>query len=196
MAARTFTDSDGARWEVSEVHRVSRNAGAVSAGLEGGWLSFVGESSKRRLAPYPPDWEQRTDAELASLCAEARRAAPTRIVRTPATATSAGGTRIDVSTHLRRPDPPEGERGPERRSEPRDDTTDEGGEVADVDGVEAVVRDFTHAARASGSAAIETMVRLRTALQDRFPGAHPVARDMRRVRRWFVEAYYFERDKP
>lgn len=198
MSARTFTDSIGARWEVFEVHRVSRNAGAVSAGLEGGWLSFVGEAEKRRLAPFPPDWEVLGEAELASLCERARRASPTRIVRTPPTATSAGGTRIDISTELNRAE----DRGAPRTivvddRRGREATGDDGHatDVSDTDGVERVVRDFTHHARASGTPAIETMIRLRAALQERFPGEHPVARDMRRIRRWFVDAYYFERDE-
>ena len=185
MAARTFIDTTGAHWEVFEVHRVSQNAGSVTAGLEGGWLSFVGEEEKRRLAPFPREWVSMADEELAALCAGARRALPSRITRTPPTATSAGGTHIDVLT-----------------SAPRADRAEVGGasrtrdtaEASDTDDVEAVVRDFTHAARAAGVAAIETMVRLRATLQERFPGEHPVARDMRRVRRWFVDAYYFERE--
>ena len=167
----------------------------MSAGLEGGWLSFVGASEKRRLAPYPADWAQGSDAELAALCATARRAAPTRIVRTAPTATSAGGTRIDVTTQRSHSADRDADRPPTERA-PRAGRERDTGNVDDADGVESVVRDFTHEARASGTAAIEAMVRLRAALQARFPGEHPVARDMRRVRRWFVDAYYFERDDP
>jgi hypothetical protein len=66
--------------------------------------------------------------------------------------------------------------------------------TGDAEGVEATVRRFGHEARARNLPAIEAMVQLKALLQDRFAGPGSDARDIRRVRRWFVEAYYFERN--
>jgi hypothetical protein len=59
--------------------------------------------------------------------------------------------------------------------------------------VEGTVRAFAHRARALGLPAIEALVRLRVLLQTNHPEPDSEARDLRRVRRWFVETYYFER---
>jgi hypothetical protein len=65
--------------------------------------------------------------------------------------------------------------------------------------VREVVRGFAREARASRLPAIEAMVRLKAMLAERFLGEDAAvdtradASDLRRVRRWFVEAYYFER---
>src|SRR4051812_7870927 len=76
MAARTFQDSAGVLWEVFEVQRASTKPGAVSSGLEHGWLAFVSGATKRRLAPFPPGWADAAPAELERLCAAARAARP------------------------------------------------------------------------------------------------------------------------
>jgi hypothetical protein len=39
--------------------------------LLGGWVCFTSAREKRRLAPPPPGWEARSDAELEALCARA-----------------------------------------------------------------------------------------------------------------------------
>ena len=57
----------------------------------------------------------------------------------------------------------------------------------------------THEARGAKIPAIEAMVRLKSMLVEQFGAAEVApeiaeeARDMRLVRRWFVETYYFER---
>jgi hypothetical protein len=60
--------------------------------------------------------------------------------------------------------------------------------------VEATVRAFAHRARARSVPAVDAMVELKALLARTYPDPSSEARDLRRVRRWFVEAYYFERD--
>jgi hypothetical protein len=170
VAARTFEDSAGTVWEVFEVHRASEAPRGVSAGLEGGWLAFVSPSGKRRLAPYPPAWESVSVRELERLCESARRANPTQL---PIGAPRARMPRV-VEPETAAPD-------------------DTPSLVRDA------VRTFAHEARAARLPAIEAMVRLKAMLAERFLGEDAAvdtradASDLRRVRRWFVEAYYFER---
>ena len=195
MPARTFEDSSGAVWEVFEVHRASQKPGAVSAGLENGWLAFVNGETKRRLAPFPPEWVDATPTELERLCAEARHApvpkyaAGTRRPRirvrddaqpTPTAAeeamTSEEALALDESS-LRAPsDTPNLMSGVHHRA------------------VEEAVRAFAHEARLRKLPAIEAMVELKGVLARQFAEADSPARDRRLVRRWFVESYYFERD--
>jgi hypothetical protein len=180
MAARTFQDSSGAVWEVFEVHRSSSKPGAVSSGLEGGWLSFVSGEQRRRLAPYPSEWERAGDEELVRLCESAR------VAQSPRFPTETGERR---RTPRERPRPladPTPSFSVE--STPPSAETVSGGEV------ESMVRTFAHRSRMDGLPAIEAMVRLKLLLAEQFPQPDSDARDLRRVRRWFVEAYYFERD--
>jgi hypothetical protein len=164
VAARTFEDSSGAVWEVFEVHRSSSKAGAVSTGLEQGWLAFVSGQTKRRLAPYPPSWETAAVPELERLCALARAAPTPRYV-------------FD-------------EKRPQRQQEAERLPDASPSDVA----MESTVRDFAHEARARGLPAIEAMIQLKLLIAERYPDPASGARDMRRLRRWFVEAYYFERN--
>lgn len=182
MAARTFEDSAGATWEVFEVHRASGKLGGVSAGLELGWLAFVKEGEKRRLAPFPSDWEQVGDSELEQLCARARLSAPRPIA-------PQAGPRI-------RPTPPDGGPLAERAEHPTPTVPAEPVAEApgDLEAIREVVRAFAHEARTTGLPAVDAMVRLKAVLAERFPGADHAARDSRLVRRAFVDAYYFERD--
>jgi hypothetical protein len=191
VPARTFEDSAGTVWEVFEVRRSSQNAQAVTAGLELGWLAFISGSQKRRLAPYPRDWHELSDAELERLCESARIARPTGFgpVR------RADGAAFDGTPRVRVP-----RIRPARISE----ATPEIGELlgdlpitssaTGADSVEDTVRAFAHQARSRGLPAIEAMVRLKALLVSVYTDSGSVARDLRSVRRWFVEAYYFERD--
>jgi hypothetical protein len=170
VAARTFEDSAGTVWEVFEVHRASEAPRGVSAGLEGGWLAFVSSTGKRRLAPYPPLWESVSAKELELLCDAARRARPTQL--------PIGRPRLM----------------PSPTAEPA---------ALDANDTTSVVRDavrvFAREARADRLPAIEAMVRLKALLathflgEDSAPESRAEASDLRKVRRWFVEAYYFER---
>jgi hypothetical protein len=171
VPALTFEDSVGTLWEVFEVHRASEALRGVSAGLEKGWLAFISATEKRRLAPYPSTWASASIAELERLCEAARRATPTRL---PSVAQ--GSLRI-------------------RTGPPRAAALDASAPAM----VRDVVRSFALDARAHKLPAIEAMVRLKSMLGERFGGedvsaaTRADAADMRQVRRWFVEAFYFER---
>jgi hypothetical protein len=190
VTPRTFEDSAGDVWHVFEVHRTSQHSLGVSPGLEQGWLAFVGPDIKRRLAPFPAEWETLPSADLERLCAKARdvsSAAATmledrrrgpRIVR----------SRTALEAALDAEQPTEERRAsPASSSSPRVD-------AASPDDVEAAVRRFAHDAHSSGLQAVAAMMALKTMLAEQYPEA-PVARDTHRVRRWFVEAYYFERNR-
>lgn len=147
------------------MHRSTQKPGAVTSGLEHGWLAFVSGETKRRLAPYPPEWETAGVTELEHLCAMAH-AAPT--------------------AHFPLDD--------ESRRKRREAQRAEGPAVAPApQSVEQTVRSFAHEARSKRLAAIEAMVQLKALLHTTYPEPDSEARDIRRVRRWFVEAYYFER---
>jgi hypothetical protein len=185
VASRTFEDSAGVLWEVFEVHRASEAPRGVSAGLEKGWLAFVSINGKRRLAPFPTEWERIPASELERLCEAARVANPARY---PREALRSAGERAAASKADNRPRI--------RLSEP-DPPADQSGEAASL--VRDAVRVFAHEARAKKLPAIEAMVRLKALLLERYGGSdveaatRADATDMRRVRRWFVEAFYFER---
>ncbi|CAN5745315.1 hypothetical protein BH11GEM1_BH11GEM1_30430 [soil metagenome] len=186
MAVRTFEDSSGVIWEVFEVHRTSEAPRGVSAGLEKGWLSFVSDTGKRRLAPFPTVWREATDMELEQLCAQARLARPPRFNEQPTSAIAGrsfakpyAGTRVAPSVPSIEGPPPDAVEG----------------EAV----VRAIVRAFARDARLNKLPAIEAMVRLKGLLHeqhggsDAAPALRAVATDVARVRRWFVEAFYFDR---
>ena len=182
MAARTFEDSAGVVWEVFEVHRASQAARGVSAGFEKGWLAFASIVGKRRLAPFPAEWESAPPLELERLCEAARHTTPARYpigAPAPMKASSVSAPRV-----VRVPGEPLG-----------DAEADE----ARPSLVRDAVRAFAHDARSNNLPAIEAMVRLKVLLAERYAGADVApetradATDMRRIRRWFVQAFYFER---
>ena len=75
---REFIDSRGIAWTVYEVERQGRAAlqrDPLPEAFRVGWIVFEAEGGrrKRRLAPVPVDWRQRSDAELERLCREAAR---------------------------------------------------------------------------------------------------------------------------
>lgn len=180
MPARTFKDSAGIEWEVFEVHRASASPRGVSSGLEQGWLAFVGPEGKRRLAPVPTTWETAPASELERLCQSARRAMVTQF----SPPDDEGKRALRMMTPSR---------GPRVVQPPESDV------LARASEVRTAVRDFAHEARGAKIPAIEAMVRLKSMLVERFGAAGVAreiaeeARDMRLVRRWFVETYYFER---
>jgi hypothetical protein len=191
MAARTFADSAGTVWEVFEVHRSSTKPGAVSNGLEQGWLSFTSGESKRRLAPIPPQWETSADPELERLCSTARVVAqPTHVFEPIARdRRRKEGAPVEVrdTGERRRAADDLGAPPPVGSAEVASAAAEGAGSV-----VEAAVRRFAHEARARGLAAIDAMVELKAMLQTQFPEPDSDARDIKSVRRWFVETYYFE----
>lgn len=187
MPARTFADSAGTVWEVFEVRRLSQKAQAVSIGLELGWLAFTSGADKRRLAPIPRGWYESDDAELERLCGMARAARATGVVAEgPQPDRGTVGTTERTRVPRIRP----------ARAAPRIPPAEQLPIAAAATGAEPVedtVRAFAHQARGRRLPAIEAMVQLKALLARVYPDAHSPARDLRAVRRWFVEAYYFER---
>jgi hypothetical protein len=189
VPSRTFEDSTGAVWEVFEVHRSSHNAQAVSPGLERGWLAFVSGSRKRRLAPFPAEWQTADTTLLEQLCQRARAAQATGF----AGATSGTRDTPDATSDARARTP---------RIRPRRERVEDGPVVAlplevaanSSDPVEQTVRRFAHEARGRRLPAIEAMVQLKALLARVYPSVDSEARNLRAVRRWFVETYYFDRD--
>ena len=185
VASRTFEDSAGVIWEVFQVHRASVAPRGVSAGLEHGWLSFTSERGKRRLAPFPSEWESVPELELERLCGLARVANAARYPRE--------GGRSDVEQRSQLPADRAVRAGSRHADARAADELEEESLVRDT------VRAFAHDARAHKLPAIEAMVRLKALLVERYggedvaPATRKDASDMRRVRRWFVEAFYFER---
>ena len=169
------------------MRRSSHNAQAVTAGLELGWLAFACDRQKRRLAPIPPGWQAVDDAELERLCGMARVARPSSL------AVPSPPTPLSAADDLARP------RVPRIRRARIEDAPLDAGELpiasaaTSADPVEDTVRTFAHQARSHRLPAIEAMVRLKTLLARVYPGSGSPARDLRAVRRWFVEAYYFDR---
>ncbi len=180
VSPRSFEDASGVVWEVFEVQRASEAPRGVTPGLEKGWLAFVSAEGKRRLAPFPTEWRASSEGELRQLCSVARVAQPAP--HSWLGASSRPGSLAAKMTSVPAPD----EAGPTLSAA-------EGSLVRDV------VRAFARDARATQLPAIEAMVRLKMLLQQRYGGdevdapTREDATDMRRVRRWFVEAFYFER---
>lgn len=187
VTARTFQDSTGSVWEVFEVQRSSQKAQAVSAGLEQGWLAFACGAHRRRLAPFPKEWRSADDAELARLCGLARKARDAAI-----------GANDPPHAAADEPGSEPRSRVPRIRRAPG--TPDDAAATLPIvdaatsaDSVETTVRTFAHQARSGGLPAIEAMVRLKALLTRVYNDETTPGWDLRAVRRWFVESYYFER---
>ncbi len=77
MALREFTDEDGVEWKAwdvtpEEMHPITA-AEDFLADMLSGWLCFESAKGRRRLAPYPNDWERLSDGEFRKLL---KRATP------------------------------------------------------------------------------------------------------------------------
>jgi len=48
--------------------------------LAAGWLAFESPKEKRRLCPFPPEWERMSDGELLELLAKATPAGKRRLI--------------------------------------------------------------------------------------------------------------------
>lgn len=193
------------------MRRSSQKALAVSAGLEHGWLAFGSGTVKRRLAPIPDNWQTVDDVELERLCGRARvvgvRAGndedPTPAAVTDAEASTSGAP---VEGRPREapptPDSASRKRVPRIRAAREHEPRPSGGTLAILttatsdDSVEWTVREYARQARELDLPAIEAMVQLKGLLVRVYTEASSEARDLRAVRRWFVEAFYFERGVP
>jgi hypothetical protein len=189
--ARTFEDSSGVVWEVFQVHRSSAKPGAVTGGLEQGWLAFVSGDTKRRLAPVPGEWESAPAPELERLCALARGVpAP----RHPFDAATMERRRRERDAGVAQDTGEPRRAGDNAATELHAELAGVASKSAEGDGVEATVRRFAQLARTRRQPAVAAMVELKALLRETFPAPDSEARETRRVRRWFVEAYYFERN--
>ena len=76
MALREFRDSKGVVWKVWSVTPDSLDKRTTAEDYmrdwQDGWLCFECPESRRRLATFPPGWEDLPDAELESLLARAQ----------------------------------------------------------------------------------------------------------------------------
>ncbi len=76
MALREFRDSKGVLWKVWSVTPDSLDKRTTAEDYmrdwQDGWLCFECPESRRRLATFPPGWEDLPDAELESLLARAQ----------------------------------------------------------------------------------------------------------------------------
>lgn len=198
------------------MRRSSQKALAVSAGLERGWLAFGSGTERRRLAPIPDDWQTVDDVTLARLCALAQvvrdKAANEQPV--PRAIETGAAVGADVGTGVASSPDTSGEedratqgasarrRVPRIRSPREQSTRAAGGTLAILttassdDDVQSTVREYARQAREVDLPAIEAMVQLKGLLARVYTDAHSEARDLRAVRRWFVEAFYFERGVP
>lgn len=73
-----FIDSEGVEWEVTEISdpvlRLIPAELLRNPEFRSGWLLFQSEHEKRRLAPFPADWNRRAESELERMCRLARLA--------------------------------------------------------------------------------------------------------------------------
>ena len=77
MSLREFNGPGGFRWKAwdvtaGQIHPKTR-AEDYMRDLAEGWIVFerADGEEKRRLSPYPADWQARSDAEVAALCEQA-----------------------------------------------------------------------------------------------------------------------------
>ena len=78
MAFRTFRDPEGREWQVWDVVPNREGDGGtrrhhyLPPEMAQGWLCFEAADQKRRLTPFPNDWEQRDDDAIHALCLAAQ----------------------------------------------------------------------------------------------------------------------------
>jgi hypothetical protein len=85
---RRIRDEHNVEWTIYKVERTVRPMGKraedlLPANYVNGWLVFQSVTGKRRLAPYPPNWDSLPDATLRSLLAAATPARPSGSVIEP-----------------------------------------------------------------------------------------------------------------
>jgi hypothetical protein len=84
MAYAEFTDRTGRSWRVW--HTLPRLAGVLTAlphDWKQGWLTFESGDDKRRLAPFPAEWETLPASRLELLCRMAEPASPSQSSHLP-----------------------------------------------------------------------------------------------------------------
>lgn len=78
MATRSFRDATGVEWSVLEVMPSVGRPGMVRPQFERGWLLFVSDAERRRLAPPPTGWLHYDDDALRQLLGRSEISAPAR----------------------------------------------------------------------------------------------------------------------
>ena len=123
MGLREFRDSKGVLWKVWNVTPDSLDKRTTAEDYmrewQDGWLCFECADQRRRLATYPPAWEDIPDKELEQLL---DRSQPVRrrksgevsgeFTRTPAAGSGASGTAADVERPLSQSRPAAGRMTP------------------------------------------------------------------------------------
>jgi hypothetical protein len=75
-----FRDSEGIEWTVIEIEASSLAAlprhSLRHPEFKDGWLLFQSPSTRKRLAPYPREWQDLSPPELEALCRRARPELP------------------------------------------------------------------------------------------------------------------------
>jgi hypothetical protein len=86
MALRDIRDSHGTPWQVFEIRpsNIPRSILDVRGDFADGWLCFLSEHERRRLAVYPADWETMSEGELVALLES-----PKTLVATPTSSRAA-----------------------------------------------------------------------------------------------------------
>jgi len=181
---REFPDAAGVEWQVFEVRRASENDGAVTPGRERGWLAFSSTLERRRLAPFPADWESATDEGLATLCAAAEVVVQRHDEfirerrRVPRLTRPAG------NDALQRP------RSETDTSQPSATPSEPAAEAPSVPEIDAIILQHAHRCRADGTTVVAGMMGLRRMLADKGISAGTDA--FKNARRLFVSAFYFD----
>ena len=68
MALRDIVDEHGTSWQVFDVHPASEHgATRLRETFVGGWLCFLSDKGRRRVAPIPDGWEDMNDQSLRRL---------------------------------------------------------------------------------------------------------------------------------
>jgi len=78
MAYTEFTDRAGKAWRVwHTLPRLAEQLTTLPPDWKAGWLTFESDGDKRRLAPFPANWEDLPPARLELLCRMAHPAQST-----------------------------------------------------------------------------------------------------------------------
>jgi hypothetical protein len=117
MALREFDGPGGHRWKAwdvtaGQIHPKTR-AEDYMRDLAEGWIVFerVDGEEKRRLSPYPADWQSWSDDDVAALCARAELV--TRRLTPPLGSWKIGDEPVPPSVHPARGKPPRRSEGPD-----------------------------------------------------------------------------------
>lgn len=110
MAVRDFVDENGKAWRVwcilpESIHPVTRAEDYLADCYQLGWLVFEssGGTAKRRLCPFPKDWETADEQALRAMLAQSEMVRPRRssgeaALQSDAPLASSSGIMVDDSS--------------------------------------------------------------------------------------------------